>query len=255
MRPQEAQKAVEFRPAARASPCGSLGATAIEVAIALRVVLAVVLGGTFAMGCSSAPAPPTTPEATIRAFARALNRAKYDEAYQLMSEAYRKRLSLAEFKKKLSENPDETLAASNALSHIQAGAEQEAVIAYGDDKELRLQRRGERWYLTTSVVDFYDQSTPRAALHSFTEAMRRKRYDVVLRLVPNSDKEGLSAERMEQAWSGDEREQVERMLSNLREHAEDPIEILGDHATMPYGEHLQVQFVREEGLWKIEDPE
>ena len=255
MRPREGQKAVEFCPAARSLPGRSLGATAIEAAIVLRVVLGVALAGGFATGCRSAPAPPMTPEATIAAFARALNRAKYDEAYQLMSESYRKRLSLAEFQKKLSENPDETLAASNALSHVQASAEQEAVVTYGDDKQLRLQRHGERWYLTTNVVDFYDQSTPRAALHSFTEAMRRKRYDVVLRLVPNSDKEGLSAERMEQAWSGDDREQVERMLSNLREHADDPIEILGDHATMPYGEHLQVQFVREDGLWKIEDPE
>lgn len=247
MRPLQAQEAADFRPAARGLSRSSLAMVAIDLAIVLVVGLA--------QACHSAPAPPLTPEATIRAFARALNRAQYDEAYLLMSESYRKRLSLAEFKKKLTENPDETLAVSNALSHVQATAEQEAVVTYADDKELRLQRRGERWFLTTSVVDFYDQSTPRAALGSFVEAMRRKRYDVVMRLVPNSDKEGLSAERMEQAWSGEEREQVERMLSNLREHADDPIEIIGDHATMPYGEHLQVQFVREGGLWKIEDPE
>jgi hypothetical protein len=60
---------------------------------------------------------------------------------------------------------------------------------------------------------------------------------------------------MEQAWSGDQREDVERLLNNLREHLDAPIEIVGDHATMPYGDHLQVQFVREADGWKIEDPE
>ena len=217
--------------------------------------LGLALGSWLALGCLGQPAPPPPPEATIRAFARALNQAKYDDAYALMSEAYRKRVSLADFKKKLSENPQETLEASNALSHVRAQAEQEAVLVYDDNQELRLLRRGERWFLTTSVVDFYDQSTPRAALHSFVQAMQRKRYDVVMRLIPSADKEGITTDRMEQAWSGADREEVERMLSNLREHESDPIEVIGDHATMPYGEHMRVQFVREAESWKIEDPE
>ena len=85
--------------------------------------------------------------------------------------------------------------------------------------------------------------------------MDRKRYDVVMRLVPNSDKEGITTERMEQAWAGQERERVERMLNALRENLDAPIEEIGNRATMPYGEHMQVQFVREDSAWKIEDPE
>ena len=217
--------------------------------------LALGLAAVLAVGCASEPEPPPTPEAAVMAFARALNRAKFDEAYALMSSDYRKRVSFAQWKRRLSENPQETLDVSNALSGVRASAEQRAVIPYDDGAQLELRREGDRWYLASNVVDFYDQSTPRAALRAFVRAMERKRYDVVMRLIPSADKEGITAERMEQAWTGDERESVERMLSVLREHLEDPIEVIGNHATMPYGDHARVQFVREGDVWKIEDPE
>jgi hypothetical protein len=215
----------------------------------------VALACTLALGCASEPALPPTPEAAVRAFARALNRAKFDEAYALMSSDYRKRVSLAQWKQRLTENPQETLDVSNALSGARNAADQRAVIAYDDGQQIELRREGDRWYLASNVVDFYDQSSPRAALRAFVAAMERKRYDVVMRLIPSPDKEGITTERMEKAWTGDERESVERMLSVLREHLEDPIEVIGNHATMPYGDHARVQFVREGNDWKIEDPE
>lgn len=207
------------------------------------------------LGCLSQNASPATPEATVTHFARALSQARFDEAYALMSDDYRKRVSLEQFKKRLGENPQETLEVSNALSHVRQPSEQEAWIVYDDDQKLQLRRAGDRWLIASNVIDFYDQSTPRAALHAFIRAMDRKRYDVVLRLIPSMDKEGITTERMEQAWAGEQREEVERMLSKLREHQGDPIEVIGEHATMPYGDHARVQFVREGELWKIEDPE
>ena len=126
---------------------------------------------------------------------------------------------------------------------------------YSETGELRLEQHGDRWFIATDVVEFYDQSTPRAALRSFVRAMERQRYDIVLRLVPTPDKEGLTTDRMKESWSGEGREEVERMLSNLRNHLDNPIEIVGNHATMPYGDRMRVQFLREGESWKIEDPE
>lgn len=228
-------------------PSGKFARCAARVAAVLCVCIGV--------GCQGESTVPVTPEATLMAFARALNRGQFEDAYALMSADYRKRVSLERFKKTLSENPQETAEVSNALSHVPNPAEQRAVVEYDDDAQLQLTRHGERWFIATDVVDFYDQSTPRNALRSFVRAMDRKRYDVVIRLVPNSDKEGITTERMEQAWAGQERERVERMLNALREHLDAPIEEIGNRATMPYGEHMQVQFVREDGVWKIEDPE
>jgi hypothetical protein len=206
-------------------------------------------------GCAHHAPEPVTPEETLVAFARALNSGKLEDAYALMSNDYRARVSLSQFKRQLNENPQETLEVSNSLSHVRTKAQEQALVRYDDDEQLELHRDGERWYIATNVVDFYDQSTPRAALRSFVRAMERKRYDVVMRLIPDADKEGITTDRMEQSWGGEEREQVERMLSSLRESLEAPIEVIGNRATMPYGQNMRVQFVREGADWKIEDPE
>jgi hypothetical protein len=129
------------------------------------------------------------------------------------------------------------------------------VVEYGDGETLRLVRERGDWRVATDVVDFYDQSSPRTALRSFVRAMERRRYDVVLALVPEADREGMTEERMREAWEGEGREEVERLLSNLRASLENPIEEVGDRATMTYGDRFRVQFVREEGVWRIEDPD
>jgi hypothetical protein len=227
--------------------CASAGGTVTHRAWALIALC-------LASGCAHGDAP-VTPEQTVQAFARALNQNDLEAAYGLMSEDYRSRVSFEQFERQLRENPQEMLEVGSALGHVREPAEEQAVVTYDDHEELILRRNGDRWYIATNVVDFYDQSTPRAALRSFVRAMERKRYDVVIRLIPEADKEGITADRMEQAWAGEEREQVERMLSTLRDHLDAPIEVIGTRATMPYGEHMRVQFVREGASWKIEDPE
>lgn len=196
-----------------------------------------------------------TPETTVIDFAQALDARDYARAYGLMSRDYQRRVSLDQFRSMVEENPQEAMHTARALTQVNGPAQEQAVVRYGDSEELRLVREGDQWLVDTDLTSFYDQSTPRAALTTFVRAMERQRYDVVIRLVPNADKEGISIERMTEAWSADGREPIERMLSNLRASLNNPIEIVGDHATMAYGERLRVQFLREDDLWKIEDPE
>lgn len=235
---------------------GAMNATRLRKPTDRRAVaLRSALLASLVCGCAHGPEAPGTPEETVAAFALALNQNKLEEAYALMSEDYRRRVAFEQFKRQLTANPQEMLEIGHALSHAKTPAQEQAVVSYDEDDELQLRRVGDQWFISSNVVDFYDQTTPRAALRSFVRAMERKRYDVVMRLIPDTDKEGITADRMEQAWSGEEREQVERMLSMLREHLDAPIEVIGTRATMPYGEHMRVQFVREGALWKIEDPE
>ena len=65
----------------------------------------------------------------------------------------------------------------------------------------------------------------------------------------------MTTESLERAWSGPGRDELERVLANLRNQLNAPIELAGQHATLPYGEHSRVQFVREDGVWKIENPQ
>ncbi len=196
-----------------------------------------------------------TPESTVAALSSALREGRTEDAYGLMSESYRRRVSLEEFRRYFRDYRAEVQQTARALSERRSGAEQEAVVAYGDGETLRLVREDGDWRIATDVVDFYDQSTPRAALRSFVRSMERRRYDVVLSLIPEADREGMTVERMRETWEGEGREEVERLLANLRAAMDDPIEEVGDRATMSYGDRFRVQFVREDGVWRIEDPD
>lgn len=215
----------------------------------LVLLLAILL-----TGCGGV-SPGATPEGTVAAFAAALRDGRIRDAYSLMSEGYRQRVSLEEFEQHFRDHPSEVSETARALSHRRAQAEQEAVLEYGEGEVVRLVREQGDWRVATDVVDFYDQSTPRAALRAFVRAMERRRYGVVLRLIPEADREGMSEERMREAWEGEGREEVERLVSNLRAALDNPIEEVGERATMPYGDRFRVQFVREDGVWRIEDPD
>jgi hypothetical protein len=214
---------------------------------------AILLSALAICGC---PGPAAeTPEGTVAAFASALRDGRTGDAYSLMSESYRRRVSREEFERYFREYPTEVRQTGRALSARRGRAEQEASVQYGEGETLRLVREGGDWRVATDVVDFYDQSSPRAALRAFVRAMERRRYDVVLGLVPEADREGMTEERMREAWEGEGREDVERLLANLRASLENPIEEVGDRATMAYADRFRVQFVREDGLWRIEDPD
>lgn len=221
-----------------------------RLGVPLHMAAVVALG----TACGGAPAS-TDPKATVSAFAAALREGRFDEAYGMMSRNYRRRVPFEEFRRHLEANPEEAREAAEVLARPDGEPEEVATLTYADGERLEMIREGGEWRIASNVVDFYDQSTPRAALRSFVRAMERERYDIVMRLVPEADLEGMSPERMREAWSGDNREEVERLIANLRAHLDSPIEQVGDRATMPYGERYTAVLVREDGVWKVEDPD
>jgi hypothetical protein len=90
-------------------------------------------------------------------------------------------------------------------------------------------------------------------VQGFARALERKRYDVILRYVPDQHREGLDAAKLKDSWEGHDREEMEQVLSALKQALPNAtIEETGERATMPYGAGT-MQLVREHGLWKIED--
>jgi len=221
-----------------------------------RSVRPVALWGALALTASCGGAgSQASPEGTVAELAAALREQRYEDAYGMMSRDFRRRVPPAEFVRHLEDNPGEARETAEVLGHPDGPAEQTAFVTYGDSERIEMVREPDGWRIATNVADFYDQSTPRSALRAFVRAMERRRYDVVLRMVPSADLEGMSEERMREAWSGDGREEVERLLANLRASLDNPIEQVGDRATMPYGERFTARLVSEDGVWKVEDPD
>jgi hypothetical protein len=222
--------------------------------VAQTAALGLLIASTC-MGCAAGPAGggvARTPEATLLAFSRALGEGRGEDAYALMSTEYRARVGLAEWKQKLEGHPQEILELANALGRVHGPAHETAAVVLDDGQSVILAERGHGWLIATDLLDFYDQSTPRAALRSFLRAMRARRYDAVLRFIPDADREGFTPDRLERNSSDPEREDIERVLSSLQQHLEAPIEIAGERATMPYAEQRRVSFVREGTNWKLE---
>lgn len=210
--------------------------------------------GTLA-ACGNAE-PIRTPAKTVAAFARAISDGRLEEAYGLMDADYRSRVPFEAFKAEIESNPDEALALAEDLARAPQTERDRSVLTYsGLEAPVLVHAEDDRYRIATPFTPFYGQETPKQTLETFVRALQAHRYDVVLRVMPNADKTGLTPDRLREVWSGPGRENLQRLLTNLRQAGDAPIEVVGDRATMPYAGHLRVQFMREDGRWKIEDPE
>src|SRR5262249_9122487 len=110
-----------------------------------------------------------------------------------------------------------------------------------------------RWKIDASAIDVYAQDTPRHAVQGFVRAIERKRYDVILRYVPDAHREGLDASKLKNAWELHDGEEIAQLVTALKQALPSAaIEETGDRAALPYGAGTML-LVKERGLWKIED--
>lgn len=197
----------------------------------------------------------TRPQDVLGAYARALSGGRHDEAYRLMSEEFRRQVTLEEFRRAMRDNPAEVRETVGALSRASDEATITARVRYGMGDELSLIIERGAWRIDSPVLDFYAQRTPRDALRSFVRAMEYQRYEVILRFVPGEYRRTMTVQQIRAMFEGEQRTRTLALLQNLRAHLDEPIEVTGDRASMQYAEGYTVLFVREDGLWRIEDPD
>jgi hypothetical protein len=202
-------------------------------------------------GCAAQPA--ADPQSALHAYADALEQGRADDAYRMLSDEARRGISLEAFRRMVKDDPEQVRDIGRALARPTAPAVVTATITSPSGQELHLVLEGGRWRVDAASIDLYAQDTPRHAIQGFVRALDRKRYDIVLRFVPDGHKEGLDAEKLKAAWEGEEKDEIEQVVAALKQALPTgTIEETGDHASMPYGAGT-ISLVREHGLWKIED--
>jgi hypothetical protein len=195
------------------------------------------------------------PSDTLRAYSRALDDGRADDAYKLLSSEAKRSIPLDAFRRMVKENAPEMKDIAHALSRPSSDPVVTATVTSPKGDTILLVYEEGRWRLDGSAINLYGQATPRQSVEAFLRAFERKRYDVMIRFVPDSHLEGLDAERLKAAWEGPQKEDMIRITSGLRtalSNASTQFEEVGDRATMAYGSKT-VQLIREHGLWKIED--
>lgn len=158
------------------------------------------------------------------------------------------------FERMVKENPEDVKAIARALLRPSGAAQVSATVTAPDGQTLLLRFENGKWRVDRSAIDLYAQDTPEAALATFVRAFENKRYDVLLRFVPDSKREGLDRDKLKTAFEGEQREEVQRITQAIKAALPTAtIERLDDRATMSYGAGGTIELLREHGIWKIEE--
>lgn len=205
----------------------------------------------LALGCATTR--NDDPQSVLRSYARALDEGRAEDAYRLLSDEARRGMSFEAFRRAMTSSRDEVRELAKTLARPTAPPIVTATLTSPSGEVLRLVLENGRWRVDGAALDLYPQDSPRHAIQGFLRAIERKRWDMVLRYVPDAHSDGLDAPKLKEAWEGPDRAELEQVALALRQAlGSATIEETGDRASMPYGAGT-LTLVREHGLWKIED--
>jgi hypothetical protein len=211
-------------------------------------LLLLVLGLAL-LGCGSSKGPSQT----LDRYGRALKNRDFRTAYELMSSGFRGKVSRDDYERMMKDNPREVAETASRLRGKRGSIEVSAEFEYGlGDRMLLVQEDG-RWKIASNPLGFYDQSTPRSALRGFLRAYRLERWDVMMRFVPNAYREKMDVAKMKAQFTGPSKDQMESLITTIEANIDEPIIERGNDARMSYGDRFNVQFVKEDGAWKLKD--
>jgi hypothetical protein len=220
----------------------------------MRSGLLLPLGVALALGLSAcASSGSQDPESTLHAYAKALEDGRAADAYRLLGDDARRGISFEAFKKTIDSNPDDAKEIGRALSRPTTPAVITATVTAPNGDALELVWNSGAWKVEASAIDLYRDDSPRHAIQGYVRALERKRYDVILRYVPDAHREGLDAAKLKAAWEGPDKDEIAQVLAGLKQALPaGSVEEAGDHAQLAYGACV-IKLVKEHGRWKIED--
>jgi hypothetical protein len=213
----------------------------------------VALGLMVALGFPACAHRPEEPAATMASFGAALARGDLGAAYQLTSVAFQRRVPYEAFTSGLAAAGAEPAALGQRLVAEAGAVAPRVAVTLELGEEVPLVLEGGRWRIDGPVYEAWGQATPRAAVRTFVRALDAGRYDIVLRLIPDRYRAGLSSDRLRAFWEGDHRQEHQALLARVRAALPGPLTETGDEARLLMTPDRVVRLVREAGQWRIED--
>lgn len=212
---------------------------------------------TVALLLSACGATQSSPKDALRAYADALAEGRADDAWNMLSDDTKKTITKERFREIVKRNRAEALEIGRALARDPGDPHVTAKVPLKNGDEVTLVYEDGRWRVDAAALDFYSQATPKQAILGFIRAFKKKRWDVLLKYTPDAHRDGLTPERLAQAWAEGkpEGETLKLRLEEIEQAMPTAqIEETGDRATLVSpGGSTSVTFLREHGAWKVED--
>lgn len=221
----------------------------------VSLAVAALAGTASSVGCGAGLSQ--TPKATVRAYAQAVSDGRADDAYAMLSTSAKATITPEAFRKLVKENRAEALELGKSLGREPSDPQVTSTVVLDDGEVVTMVLEDGKWRVDGAALEFYGQATPRQAVRGFVRAFLRtpRRYDVLIKYIPESHKEGLDEKKLALAWGdGPEGKRVLQLVESVREALPTAtFEETGDRAMMQFSTTASVTLVREQGLWKIED--
>ena len=222
----------------------------------VRVAIALLpAASALALVACASSGHAASPEAVLSAYGHAVQRGQLAQAYAMLSEDAKKSIPYEQFKRMLQENPEQAEELIRSLDRPQAGpARVTAKVTGADGQALILVYENGAWRVDGTAIDLYSQASPEAAAAAFVRAVENKRYDILLRYVPDAERDGLSEATLRAAWEGEQKADMARLIEALKAALPTArFEVVGERATFAYGAGGTLELVREHGAWKVEE--
>jgi hypothetical protein len=193
------------------------------------------------------PRAPSSPAANgVRAYLAALKSNDAKDAYRLLSDSTRRRVSYDQFALEWKNSAKERAWQVKVLEESLKGnpdVGERALISFSDGKLVQLEREGKAWRLESELVSRSRAKRPRDAIRLFADAVAQRDVAAVLGILTQRRRDGIA-------------KQVEGFVAGIGKHVNGPLEELTDRAELRWDENgirYRIVLKKEDDEWRVDD--
>jgi hypothetical protein len=201
----------------------------------------------IAAACGGSARGPSSPAANgVRAYLDALKSDDPRDAYDMLSDSTRRRVSFDEFALQWKNSAKERAWQVKVLEESLKGnpdVGERALISFSDGKLVQLEREGKAWRLESELVSRSRAKKPRDAIRLFADAVAARDVSGVLGILTQRRREGIA-------------KQVEGFVAGIGKHVNGPLEELTDRAELRWDENgirYRIVLRKEDDEWRVDD--
>lgn len=200
-----------------------------------------------ASSCGGPKGPSSPASNGVRAYVAALKSDDPHDAYSLLSESTRKKISFDEFALQWKQTAKERKWQAQVLEESLKGnpdVGERALISFSDGKLVQLERDGQSWRLESELVSRSRAKRPRDAIRLFADAIAARDVSGMLGVLTQRRRDGLQ-------------KQIEGFVAGIGKRINDKIDEFGnDRAELRWDENgirYRIVLRKEDDEWRVDD--